>query len=317
MADMIQTGPPPRIGIDLGGTKIEAILLDSQGVELARERIPTPARDYGAIVEQTARLVLRMEASQRQRACVGVATPGSEEPASGLIKNSNTVVLNGRPLRRDLEAMLARPIRLANDANCFAVSEATDGAGAGAKTVLGVILGTGVGAGIVIAGNPLRGANGIAGEWGHNPLPWPLADELPGARCYCGRHGCLETFLSGAGLLAEYRRGGVFAADAKDVVQRAEMGDAAARRALDRYAGRLARGLASLINILDPEVIVLGGGLGQVEHWYREVPRIWGRYVFSTTVATRLVPPRHGAASGVRGAAWLWRPGESQVSVSL
>jgi fructokinase len=242
---------------------------------------------------------------------VGVGIPGTLVASTGLVKNANATWLIGRPLGRDLEAALGREVRLANDANCFALSEASDGAAAGNANVFGVILGTGVGGGVVIDGRIVVGANAIAGEWGHNALPWPLPDELPGPPCYCGRHGCIETFLSGPGLAADHRRHGGEALDGARIVAGAATGDAACRATLDRYAGRLARALASVINILDPDAIVLGGGLSGIGSLYEEVPRRWGQFVFSETVITKLLPPMHGDSSGVRGAAWLWRPDEA------
>jgi len=237
-----------------------------------------------------------------------VGIPGAISPATGLVKNANSTWLIGKPLDRDLERRLARPVRVANDANCFAVSEAVDGAGAGARLVFGVILGTGVGGGIAIEGRPLLGANAIAGEWGHNPLPWPQAGELAGRRCYCGREGCIETFLSGPALEADYRRTAGRAIAAAEIAKEAAAGQANAEAVLARYEERLARGLAHVINLLDPEVIVLGGGLSNIARFYENVPRLWGRFVFSDRVDTRLLPPAHGDSSGVRGAAWLWPP---------
>jgi fructokinase len=296
-----------RIGIDLGGTKIEGIALDGRGRALARLRVPTPAGDYEATVRTLSDLVLRLEADTGATGTVGVGTPGSPSPHSGLMRNCNSVCLNGRALQTDLERSLGRPVRLANDADCFALSEATDGAGVGARSVFGVILGTGTGGGIVVDGRLLAGPNGVAGEWGHNPLPWARDDERPGAPCYCGKQGCIETFLSGSGLSRAYAAASGREATAADVARlAAEAGDAAAVAALESYADRLARGLASVINVLDPDVIVLGGGLSGVADVYRRVPVIWGRYVFSDVVRTRLSPPTHGDASGVRGAAWLW-----------
>jgi fructokinase len=297
-----------RIGIDLGGTKIEAIALDDAGREIARRRIATPAADYAATVAAIAGLVAEIERDRGQRGTVGVGIPGAVSPATGLVKNANSVWLIGRPFHRDLAAALGRPVRLANDANCFAVSEAVDGAGAGAAVVFGVILGTGVGGGIAIHGRPLTGPNAIAGEWGHNPLPWPRDDERPGRPCYCGRRGCLETFLSGPGLAADHEAATGQRLDPPEIVRRAGAGDGAAGATLARYEDRLARGLATAINLLDPDVIVLGGGLSKVPRLYDHVPRRWGAHVFSDRADTRLVPPRHGDASGVRGAAWLWPP---------
>ena len=291
----------PRLGIDLGGTKIEGALLDADGRLAERIRIPTPQGDYEATLQAIAGLVDRLTPDLPE-APVGICTPGSLSPASGLLRNSNSECLNGRPLLDDLRARLRRPVRIANDADCFALSEASDGAATGAASVFGVIIGTGTGGGIVIGGKLLSGPNAIAGEWGHNPLPWPRAEELPGPACYCGKHGCIETFLSGPALAADH--GGNL--DARAIVDAAQSGEPRAQGAMARYHDRLARSLASVINILDPEVIVLGGGLGRIASLYREVPRLLPRYVFSDTVRTRLIAPRHGDSSGVRGAAWLW-----------
>jgi fructokinase len=289
-----------RIGVDLGGTKTEAILLDPSGVEVARERIATPSFDYDQILASIVDLVTGIEARADVVATVGVGMPGAISPATGRVKNANTVVLNGQALDQDLARLLARPVRLQNDANCFAVSEAVDGAAAGKPVVFGVILGTGVGGGIAINGAPHRGPNAIGGEWGHNPLPWPHDDERPGHPCYCGQSGCIETFLSGPGLA---RDGG---APGPELVRRAEAGDANANAALERYEHRLARSLATVINLLDPDAIVLGGGLSQLARLYTAVPRLWQAFVFSDRCDTPLLPPRHGDSSGVRGAAWLW-----------
>ncbi len=240
------------------------------------------------------------------RASVGVGIPGVPSPATGLVKNANTTCLIGRPFDRDLAARLGRPVRLANDANCFVMSEAADGAAAGARTVFGVILGTGVGGGLVIDGRIVVGANAIAGEWGHNPLPWPSDAERPGRRCYCGQHGCIETFLSGPGLAADFAESTGRSLGAPEIVDAAGRGDAAAGAALERYEDRLARALATVINVVDPDVIVLGGGLSNLAQLYEAVPRRWAAYVFSDAVMTRLVQADHGDSSGVRGAAWLW-----------
>jgi fructokinase len=299
-----------RIGVDLGGTKIEAIAIDAAGAELARRRVPSPAHDYDAIVAAIADLVAGLERALGETATVGVGIPGVASPATGLVKNANTTVLIGRPFDRDLARRLGRPVRLANDANCFAMSEAADGAAAGARAVFGVILGTGVGGGLVIDGRIVVGVNAIAGEWGHNPLPWPRDDERPGRRCYCGKHGCIETFLSGSGLAADFAAATGHALDAPAIVAAAEHGDAAAVAALERYEDRLARALATVINVVDPDAIVLGGGLSNLTRLYEAVPRRWAAYVFSDAVMTRLVQARHGDSSGVRGAAWLW-PAES------
>lgn len=297
-----------RIGVDLGGTKIEAIAMDDAGAIAARERVPTPAeRGAEAIVGAVAALVRRIEAAVGGPCPVGIGTPGALSPTTGLLRNSNTTCLNGRPLDRELEAALGRPIRLANDADCFALSEATDGAGAGAETVFGVIVGTGTGAGIVVRGGLVRGPNAIAGEWGHDPLPWPRPDELPGPACYCGKTGCLETWLSGPGIASDHARATGERIDARAIAARAAGGDAAARATLASHAERFARGLAAVINVLDPHVIVLGGGVSHLAHLYEEIPARWGAYVFSDAVSTRLVKNQHGDSSGVRGAAWLTR----------
>jgi fructokinase len=295
-----------RIGVDLGGTKIELIVLDEMGHERLRQRVDTPQGDYRGTVAAIVRLVQAAEAELGSEASLGIGTPGAISRASGLMKNCNSTWLNGQPLLRDLEVALEREIRLTNDANCFALSEATDGAGVGAEVVFGVIIGTGCGAGVVVRGHVLTGPNGIAGEWGHNPLPWPSALEVPGPACYCGQHGCLETWLSGPGLAREFREFSGLSLTAAEIARRAMAGQADCAAALSRYEDRLARGLAHVINILDPDVIVLGGGLSNIEQLYANVPRLWERYVFSDAVHTRLLPPRFGDASGVRGAAWLW-----------
>jgi len=295
-----------RIGIDLGGTKIEAVALAPDGTELARRRVPTPQGDYDATLAAIADLVHGFEHAVMARCRVGIGMPGTISPATGLVKNANSTWLNGRPFRRDVERALGRPVALANDADCFALSEATDGAGAGARVVFGVILGTGVGGGIVVDGRLLSGPNVIAGEWGHNPLPWPRDDERPGAPCYCGRSGCVETFLSGPGLARDHEAHAGARLSPEEIARAAARGDGAARAALDRYVDRAARGLAAVINLLDPDVIVLGGGLSNVALLYAEIPARWGAYVFSDRVDTRLLPPVHGDAGGVRGAAWLW-----------
>ena len=294
----------PRIGIDLGGTKTEALAIAADGRELGRRRVATPAGDYPGTIAMIVGLVRAIERDLGEQdlgasATVGIGIPGTISPASGLIKNANSTWLIGRPFCEDLTIALGRPVRLANDADCFALSEASDGAAAGLPVVFGVILGTGVGGGIVVGERLLAGPNAIAGEWGHNPLPWPADDERPGPACYCGRRGCIETFLSGPGLAADHG-GGLTAA------QIADGGNDAANAALARYEQRLARALAHVINILDPHAIVLGGGLSKISRLYRNVPRLWGQWVFSDRVDTKLLPPRHGDSSGVRGAAWLW-----------
>jgi fructokinase len=330
-----------RLGVDLGGTKIEAVALDGSR-ELARLRVPTPRDDYAATVGAIRDVVSRIEELVGARGTVGIGIPGAISPATGLVKNANSVWLIGHPLKADVEAALGREVRIENDANCFAMSEAIDGAAAGARVVFGVIVGTGTGAGIVSDRQLLRGAHGIAGEWGHNPLPWPEPDEWPGPACYCGRTGCIETFLSGPGLVRDVGVAEVrlkadttrtrlnpdttsarlkpgptgtqltpgAATRAEDVVAAAASGDAAAEAAVVRYERRMARALASIINVLDPDVIVLGGGMSNVARLYDNVPRHWSEYVFACgpgeRVTTRLVAAKYGDASGVRGAAWLW-----------
>ncbi len=296
---------PLRIGIDLGGTKIEIVALDPDGDVLVRHRIAAPQGDYEATLMAIAGLVEETEQALGVRGTVGIGTPGAISPFTGLLRNSNSTWLNGRPLHRDLQRMLARPIQMANDANCFALSEATDGAGEGAAVVFGVIVGTGVGGGIVVSGRVLTGAHAIAGEWGHNPLPWPRDDERPGPDCYCGRQGCIETWLSGPGLARDFEAASGRRLAPPEIVEAARDGDAQAEAALRRYEDRMARALAHILNVLDPEVIVLGGGMSNVERLYEQVPRRWERYVFSDRVVTRLMPPVHGDSSGVRGAAWL------------
>ena len=294
-----------RIGIDLGGTKTEIAAFDAAGTELLRQRAPTPVEDYAATLALIARLIHEAVQTLGATATVGIATPGALSPSTGLMRNSNSTCLNQQPLALDLQRTLGREVRLANDANCFALSEAVDGAAAGAASVFGVIIGTGVGGGIVIHGKVLDGPNAITGEWGHNPLPWAADDERPGAACYCGQHGCIETFLSGPGLARDYAGQSGAAISAEDVVARSS-NDVGAEQALARYEHRLARALASIINVLDPEVIVLGGGLSNIERLYKNIPALWGKWVFSDVVRTRLVRNRHGDSSGVRGAAWLW-----------
>jgi predicted NBD/HSP70 family sugar kinase len=295
-----------RIGIDLGGTKIEIAALGGDGEIAFRRRLPTPAGDYAATVEAVGALVDAAEAELGGGCSVGVATPGALSLATGRIKNANSTCLNGRALKEDLERRLAREVRIANDANCFALSEAVDGAARDARVVFGVILGTGVGGGIVVDRRELMGANAIAGEWGHNPLPAPVASELPGPACYCGRAGCIETWLSGPGMAAEHERVAAERLAPEVIVARAAEGNAACTATLARYEERLARALASVVNVLDPDVIVVGGGLSKVARLYANVPGLWGAHVFSDDVRTRLVPPAHGDSSGVRGAAWLW-----------
>ena len=296
----------PRIGIDLGGTKIEIAALDAHGAVLARQRVDTPAGGYEATVDALVALVRAIESGIGREGSVGIGTPGARSLATGRMKNANSTCLNGKPLKEDLERRLGREVRLANDANCFALSEAIDGAGRGADVVFGVILGTGVGGGIVVRGRVLAGANAIAGEWGHNALPLPTAEDQPLPLCYCGRRGCVETFLSGPGLAADHARRGGKRLDAVAIVEGARRGERECVASIERYEDRLARALAAVINVLDPDVIVLGGGLANIARLYEEVPRRWKEYVFSDEVRTRLAAPVHGDASGVRGAAWLW-----------
>jgi fructokinase len=295
-----------RIGIDLGGTKIEVIAIDRDGAIRHRRRVATPAGEYDRTLAGIADLVDEAERELGSEASVGIATPGAISTATGLMKNANSTVLNGRPLKRDLEARLGREVRIENDANCFALSEAVDGAARGAPVVFGVILGTGVGGGLVVDGRVVTGANAIAGEWGHNPLPRAGPEDDPQPPCYCGRRGCVETYLSGPGMAADHARvtGEVLAAEA--IAARAAAGDPAACATLERYEQRLARALAVVINVLDPHAIVLGGGLSKVDSLYTRVPALWDGCVFSDEVRTRLLKPVHGDASGVRGAAWLW-----------
>lgn len=313
----------PRFGIDLGGTKIEAIALDAQGNELARERLVTPRGHYEATVDTIRVLVEGLDA-RFGKGSVGVGIPGTVSPASDLVKNANSTWLIGQPLHRDLEAALGRPVRVANDADCLALSEATDGAAAGAAIAFAVILGTGVGGGLVAHGRVLTGPNAIGGEWGHNPLPWPrlwdlpdgrTIDERPGPLCYCGLQGCIETFLSGPGLTTDHHAATGAKLPAQDIAERAAQGDAACMATMDRYCDRLGRALSTVINILDPEVVVLGGGLSNIPMLYQRIPALWARTIFSDTVATRLAQAVHGDSSGVRGAAWLWDQGEAVRSV--
>ena len=297
------------LGVDLGGTKIEIIGLDAAGNVRLRRRRPSPRGSYRGTLEAIQDLVLGAEAELGVRGTVGFGTPGAISPATGLLKNSNSTWLNGHPLDHDLAAILERPIAIANDADCFALSEATDGAAAGAASVFGVIIGTGTGGGVVVRGRLLAGPNAIAGEWGHNPLPWPQPEELPGPACYCGLAGCIETWLSGPGLARDHQAATGTARDPPQIVAAAAAGDPAAEATLQRHEDRLARCLATVINLIDPEAIVLGGGLSKLERLYDAVPARWDGYVFSDTVRTRLVAPRHGDSSGVRGAAWLGRAG--------
>ncbi len=295
-----------RIGVDLGGTKIEVIALDEHGRELLRRRVPTPTVEYAETLAAVAELVVSAERELGATGTVGIGTPGAISRSSGLLKNANSTCLNGRPVMQDLEALLGREVRIANDANCFALSEATDGAARDAQVVFGVILGTGVGGGIVVARRLLVGANAIAGEWGHNPLPLPGGQDLPLPSCYCGRRGCIETYLSGPGMAALHARTAGGALTPPEIVAAAAAGDEGAERSMQLYADRLARSLANVINILDPDMIVLGGGMSNIDRLYADVPRLWQRYVFSDRVDTKLARHHHGDSGGVRGAAWLW-----------
>jgi len=302
-------GQSLRLGIDLGGTKIEIPALGAAPAgerELLRRRTPTPREDYAGTVEAIGALVAAAEKEIGGKGTVGIGIPGSISPATGLIRNGNSTWLNDKPLKQDLEARLGRPVQLANDANCFALSEAADGAAAGAASVFGVILGTGVGGGIVIGGRIVTGANGIAGEWGHSPLPGRSAADGPPRRCWCGRPDCIETFLSGPAFERDYAAAGGVRIRAHEIAQRAEQGDATARAALARYEEQLARALAMVMNLVDPDVIVLGGGVSNIAALPRDVPKLWGPHVFSDRIATRLVTAKHGDSSGVRGAARLW-----------
>lgn len=295
-----------RIGIDLGGTKTEIIAMSDTGEVLFNKRVATQKGDYQATLTTIVQLVQDAEQSLRQSASVGIGTPGAFSPTSGLLKNSNSTWLNGKSLQQDIETALQRPVRIANDANCFALSEATDGAAKDARVVFGVIVGTGTGGGIVVDKKLLVGPNAIAGEWGHNPMPWPQAGELPGPRCYCGKSGCIETFLAGSGLSSDLYDFTGIQLTPEEIVAEAAAGNFDANAALKRYETRMAKSLASVINILDPDAIVLGGGMSNIRRLYTNVPKLWGEYVFSDNVLTRLLPPRYGDASGVRGAAWLW-----------
>ena len=294
-----------RIGIDLGGTKIEGIVLDDEGEEIIRHRIATPQGDYPGTLQAIKGLVDYLESRTTHAQSIGIGTPGAISAATGLMKNSNSVCMNGKPVHEDIETLLGRKVSLANDANCFALSEATDGAAKDADIVFGVIVGTGTGAGIVVNGRLLTGSNRISGEWGHNPLPWPQDVELPGPQCYCGKTGCIETWLSGPGMTRDHELYANVFLDAETIVSQAQFGDEDAEETLQRYEDRMARALASVINILDPDVIVLGGGMGNIKRLYKNVPARWGPYVFSDEVRTRLVAPVYGDSSGVRGAAWL------------
>ncbi|TLS77651.1 ROK family protein [Mariprofundus erugo] len=295
-----------RIGIDLGGTKTELIALDESGKTQLRLRKPTPAGSYTETIALIRMMVLQAESELQCTASVGIGTPGAASTRTGLMKNCNSTCLNGRPLQQDLELALGREVRISNDANCFALSEAVDGAARDANVVFGVILGTGVGGSIIAHRQVLEGINRIGGEWGHNPLPTPAADEQPGPACYCGRYGCIETWLSGPGMSRDHDRITGNHLTAERIAQLAGEGDAACAQTMARYLDRLARALAGVINILDPDVIVLGGGLSNIDMLYEQLPLRWGPYIFSDSVSTSLLPPMHGDSSGVRGAAWLW-----------
>jgi len=292
-----------RFGLDLGGTKMEAILIDGDGAIVWRERRPTPAEDYQAIIDTIGALVAEADTQARQPVSVGIGMPGSLSPVTGLVRNSNTQSLNGQPIRQDLETCLARPVRLANDANCFALSEAQDGAGQGAQSVFGVILGTGCGGGLVINGALQEGVNGVGGEWGHNPLAAPTIDEVPGPACYCGRTGCNEVWISGSGFARDHAATTGQNMTAEEIIAAATP---EAEASFERLCDRIARALGAVVNLLDPEAIVLGGGLSNVDALYTRVPEIWHNYIFSDAIETKLLKNRHGDSSGVRGAAWLW-----------
>lgn len=297
-----------RIGIDLGGTKIAAIALAASGETLAFDRISTPVGNYHDTLTAIRKIVATIEAATGRTGPVGIGIPGSISAKTGLVRNANSVCLIGKPLGKDLSALLDRPVRIDNDANCFTLSEAVDGAAMNHRSVFGVILGTGVGGGVARDRQVLNGANGIAGEWGHNSLPWPMADEIPGAECYCGRRGCIETFVSGPAMARDHFEHTGNRLDAAAIAARDLADDRDAGATLARYEERLAKSLAAVINILDPDCIVLGGGLSNIARLYQTVPRLWQRHVFADRVDTVLRPPRHGDAGGVRGAAWLWPP---------
>lgn len=295
-----------RIGVDLGGTKIEVVMLDDDGMEHVRRRVPTPP-DYEATIAAIVALVTDVEAEVGARGAVGVGMPGTLSPQTGVVKNANSTWLIGRPFDRDLAAALGRDVRCANDANCLALFEARDGAGAGARTVFGVILGTGVGGGLVVNGRVLEGSSGLAGEWGHNPLPWPADEERPGRACYCGKRGCIETWLSGPSLRRDHRDGTGATVEASEIAAAASRGDPAANVTLERYGDRLARALASVVNVLDPDLIVLGGGVSNIDALFADVPPRLPAWVFGGETIVSLRRATHGDSSGVRGAAWLCR----------
>jgi fructokinase len=303
-----------RIGVDVGGTKIEALAIAADGAELLRYRVPTPQGDYAGTVGAVAGLVARLEQELNAHATVGIGIPGTITSKSGVVKNANSLCLNGKALDRDLAQALGRPVRMANDANCLAVSEASDGAAAGHGVVFAVILGTGCGGGVALGGHVHAGPNGVAGEWGHNPLPWQTAEEHPGPECYCGQRGCIETWISGTGLARDYRSVTGTDLTGEEIVRMSERGELAALQAMERYEDRLARSLAGAINLLDPDVIVLGGGVSCVQRIYTNVPRLMRRHVFGGECDTPVVQAKHGDSSGVRGAAWLWSAAEALES---
>jgi len=298
--------PEVRLGLDLGGTKIAGVALGPDGAVVAEHRIAAPRHDYAATLRAISEMIAKLENGAGARGTVGIGMPGSISPASGLVQNANSTWLNGQPFAHDVETHLGRPVRLANDANCFALSEAVDGAGAGAASVFGVILGTGCGGGLVLDGRLIDGPRSIGGEWGHNPLPWATEDEHPGPRCWCGRNGCMETWVSGPGLEADHARVTGEKLASEEIAARAGRGEVQARASLNRHTSRLARGLAHVVNIFDPHVIVLGGGLSQLAHLYAELPGLIAPHVFAERAQITVMPPRWGDASGVRGAAWLW-----------
>src|SRR5882757_2434149 len=300
------SGSGMRIGVDVGGTKIEALALDSTGHEMARYRVDTPREDYPGTIAAVVGLVHRLESETGMRGSVGVGIPGTVERSTGLVKNANSTWLNGRPFDKDLSAALGREARVANDANCFVVSEATDGAAAGVEVVFGVILGTGCGGGIALNGNVHAGRGGLGGEWGHNPLPWPDESEFPGPQCYCGRKGCLEVWVSGTGFMADYERHTGTLLKGHEIVKASEEGDVEALAALSRLENRIARGLATIVNVLDPDAIVIGGGVSQIDRIYAAVSRQLPEYVFGGRTEVPILKAMHGDSSGVRGAAWLW-----------
>lgn len=301
-----------RIGVDLGGTKIEAIALNAKGQELKRIRVATPRGDYQGTVDAIAGLVRRVEEETHRVGSVGIGIPGTVVASTGLVKNANSLWLNGMPLQADMSKALDREVRMANDANCLAVSEATDGAAQGYGVVFGVIVGTGCGGGVVLNGRVHNGPNGVAGEWGHTPLPWPHADEAPGALCYCGNHGCMETWISGSGLARDFEAVTGRALRGEEIVAAAAAGDVEAEAALDRLEDRMARGLAVIVNVLDPDAIVLGGGLSNLDRIYKNVPQKLKDLPFGKNTATPLLKAVHGDSSGVRGAAWLWNPTQNE-----